>query len=532
MNSIPVLVVGAGPTGLMMAAELARYGIPCRIIDKKAEPTGTTNAAGIQARTMEIFEHLGLSDKFLSQGLAVPVLHIESEGKLLANVFLNRMESHFNFILMLPQSHTEKILTEHLQKFHVYIERSVELLDFEQKNNKVISTLKQANGSIETLESDWIIGCDGYHSTVREKANIALLGDELDEEFFVADLRVSPLLTADAVMLYFAKGAVLGLFPLANNVYRAVANTSRREKGKAFSEKEIKSLIYTRSHGKCEVHDVLWSSSFWIHNKVAGALKQGSVFIAGDAAHVHSPAGAQGMNTGIHDAYNLAWKLALVIRQSANPTLLESYQAERYPIIKMVVKRTKFPARFALTTNPLIRRLRNFIFKYIVGKSTFLQKKLATQISQLSWNYKESPIVEKNTKRRLKCPQPGTRIPDVILRNNARLYDYFHNNQHNLLLFTGFNPQTQDVQLITKVSAWVSDHVGDWMKPYIISQQTMNLPNVIADDDLAIHRRYHVMKPSMCLIRPDHYIALFQDGINEKLITTFLRRIGLPVRDA
>jgi len=525
-SSLPVLIVGAGPTGLMMAITLAHQGVPFRIIDRKSEPTQTTNAAGIHPRTIEIFNQMGISQQFIEAGVCCHNLEMQSEGRILAQLRLDQVNSLYNFILMLPQSETEKLLSQHLESLNVKIERSTELIDLVIKERKALATLKYSDERDEIVEADWVIGCDGYHSTVREKSDIKMVGTDIPQEFLVADIRIQSEVPPDTIVMFFTQGTILGLFPLKGNKYRMVANSNQLENKKSFSEEEIKTIVKSHTSGKCEVTEILWASPFWIHSKIAESLRKNNIFIAGDAAHVHSPAGAQGMNTGLQDAFNLGWKLALIYRNQANQSLLDSYQAERYPIMKKLVNFTEKLSHLALTKNSFIINVRNFFFKHIAGKSTYIQNRAAALVTQLSLNYENSPIVEKNTRGRSKSPRPGDRAPNVIIQDDLTLFSYLDNTKHNLLLFAGDNTN-QSLQMLINVCQWVEESVGNVVETHIVINRPVDVKSLILDKDMLVHQKYQVTSPSMCLVRPDRYIGLFMGEVNQALLQSYLKRIGI-----
>lgn len=529
MAQPPVLIVGAGPSGLMMALELSRFGIPVRIIDRKASQTLTTNAAGIQTRSIELFEHIGIAKDFLDRGVPTTSLEIHHQKKRLAKVPLDIVDSFYKFILMLPQSETEHILNQELEKRNVRVERNVELLELQQESDKVISLLKTADGKTETVENDWVIGCDGYNSTVRNHAKIKMVGKDFDQEFFVADVRLKSKFDRSSVNMILNNGALIGVFSLPdgkNDKYRIVGNVGKDQNKDKFTQAEIKQIVNDYSEGECEVTEVIWSSPFWIHSKMAAQLRNQSVFIVGDAAHVHSPAGAQGMNTGLQDAFNLSWKLALVIKGQAKPKILDSYQEERYPIIKNVLSFTETLAFFGLTQNPFIIRLRNFIFRNVTDKVRFVQNKMVGLITQTTLTYKKSHLICKQTQGHSSGPQPGERAPDVLLEDKSRVYDFLRNNQHNVFLFTGLDASPETLRHVLEAYQKISEGTGGLVKPYIVSDQKIEGTNAIVDTGLAIHKRYAVNKPSMCLIRPDQYIALFMGEVNADVLRKSLSEMG------
>lgn len=530
MEQTPVLIVGAGPSGLMMALLLNRFGIPLRLIDRKSMPTLTTNAAGVQTRTLEIFEHVGIIKEFLNKSLVTTSLAIHSEKERLAKIPLDTIDSFYKYIVMLPQSITEKILNDVLEMHNIRVERNVELLELKQENGKVTTVLKSPDKA-DTVVFDWVIGCDGYNSTVRNHAGIKMVGKDFDQEFFVADVRVKTQIDRLSVNVFINQGTLVGVFALPdekNELFRVVGNIGRHQNKDKFTDDEIKRIVEGNTQGACELIEVTWSSPFWIHSKIAESLRNQSVFIAGDAAHVHSPAGAQGMNTGLQDAFNLAWKLALVIKNKANPIILDSYQQERMPIIKRVVNVTERLGAIGLSTNSFLFRLRNFIFRNVANKIKPLQKKIVGMVTQVALTFKDSSLIDYDAAGHSAKPSPGERTPDVGLADK-RLYDYLRNTQHNLLLFTGPSPTAETVANVTKMYNRVLDTMGDLVVPHVVSDQHINVPNYIQDNGQVIHQRYAVSKPSMCLIRPDQYIALFRGDVDVSKVKEFLSKVGFVV---
>jgi 2-polyprenyl-6-methoxyphenol hydroxylase-like FAD-dependent oxidoreductase len=533
-SSIPVLIVGAGPTGLMLACELARYGISFRIIDQKAEPTKTTNAAVLHTRTLEILDHIGIADRFMPLGVQCKGFRIHGkEGQELARISLDQNNSRFQCSLFLPQSQTEKLLNERLAELHGSVERKLELVDVRQESRKIISTIKRENGETETIESDWLIGCDGYKSTVREKTHIPFSGEDLPDEYLVADMLLNSSLSENEGDGFLGTGNLIAFFPIGHHIYRVVARLKREKTDQSLSEEEVRTIVQERSHGLFTLKSILWISSFWIHSKIAERMHQGGVFIAGDAAHVHSPAGGQGMNTGMQDAFNLAWKLALVIKGQAHPfLLLESYQAERHPVIQGVVNMTEKMTKIGLKTNSLLLQLRDGFIKNILGRIPFLQKKASGIFTQLAICYKRSPIIDYQNRIEGNAPWPGARAPDVAIENTSqRLYDYLRNAHHNLLLFTGAHLSDADLNQLKFILQKIKESYSDTITCFVITPNAISdIAHVIIDPSLSISKAYGCTeKPGMCLIRPDLYIALialrFDLSNIEALLDKYLRTV-------
>lgn len=528
MNNLPVLIVGAGPTGLLMACELARRGISFRIIDKKPERTLTSNATVIQTRTIELFDEMGLSDSFLKKGHRCKAMNIYTEGKLLVQLPFNHTQnkSLYPFVLTLAQSKTEKILIDYLDKFELHVERPVELLDLEQEINKnmINVTLRSADNKIENLQCDWLIACDGANSTVREKCQAYFPGKDLTEQFVVADAHMDSFLHIDEIQVFLAKGTLLAVFPMGSHKYRIGANLYLGYPRKFYTEKEVKEIVIERACGNYNVQSVSWISPFWIHSKLINKLRYSSVFFAGDAAHIHSPAGGQGMNIGLQDAYNLAWKLALVIQGKANSSLLDSYQAERYPIVAGIVKRTEQFTKIAISDNYLMLMFRNFIGQ-ILQRQESLLRRISMKISEVSVAYRQSPVIDYHECAFKGSPKPGEHAPNLILDKDTTFLNYFRNLCHNVLLFTGDMPTKQEWIEIKELIDWFVATYPDVVQVSIVSPTPLpSLQNVILDKDFKIHHYYQIQKPAIYIIRPDDYIAYCSKRLEVKPIERFLKR--------
>lgn len=522
-NRLPVLIVGAGPTGLMMACELARRNIDFRIIDKKPERTLTSNAVGIQPRTLELLDQIGIVDRFLKKGHFCNAIHLYIKGKSIGRIPLSKIDSPYQFALMLPQNETEKLLLERLLEFKKEVERPLELVTLKQENNSIIVTVKDSTGKTEIITSDWLIACDGANSMVRQACNIAFPGEDLPDQFVVADATMDSFESNTEIHVFFDKGTVFAAFALGSNKYRIGANIHQSNPRKIFIEKEVKEIVNERSYGNYNVTSVSWISPFWIHSKIVDQMDDGAIFLAGDAAHVHSPVGGQGMNTGIQDAYNLAWKLALVINGQAKPSLLDSYQKERYPIVKNVVDRTERFTKAGLFENPFLIKLRNMIFRILFHQPKLL-KKISMMMTQLSFQYKKSPIIDFQQKISRKSPAPGKRAPDVAITANTRLFDYFRlSTQHTILLFTGTTLKNGDLASIKTLQLELKKAFPELVKVYLIAKNQLADDDVIIDEYNKLHKRYNITNPAIYIIRPDNYIAYCSENLDAKIAVEFLK---------
>jgi 2-polyprenyl-6-methoxyphenol hydroxylase-like FAD-dependent oxidoreductase len=521
-NPLPVLIVGAGPTGLLLACELARFNIPFRIIDKKAGRTEASNATWVQARTLELLDQLGIVQRFLKVGHPCRCVNLYTEGKPLVTLPLDQIDSAYPFILMLPQSEIEKLLIDYLTELKQSIEWSVELVEMKQAANQVISTIKLADGTLETITSDWLVACDGANSTVREKSGIVFPGEDITEQFVVADATINSFMSTDEIHMFFDEATLFAASPMGKNRYRIAANIHQSHPRKTFYEKEVIEMVQERGHGAYYVTDISWISPFWIHGKIAKQMRYDSIFLAGDAAHIHAPLGGQGMNTGMQDVHNLAWKLALVIAGNAGPALLDSYEVERFPIIEDVVAQTEKFTKMALFDKDFLKKLRAFSLQ--LQQDTHLVKQMNSLLSQTGIHYLQSPIIKYDEKIDATCPQPGTRAPDTLVQQATHLYDYLRHLQHTVLIFTGHTPD-KELTHIKELRRWLQQTYSRIAKIYVVaSEKLKQIEDIILDAELSLHSRYQVKGPAIFIIRPDHYIGYYSESLEQAAIEEFFTK--------
>ncbi len=522
-HPLSILIVGAGPTGLMLACELARHGISFRIIDKNTEPTVSSNATWIQTRTIELFDQIGIADRFIKKGNLCHAINIYVNGKSLIKIPLNYIDSNYPFILMLPQSETERLLIQRLGELNNKVERSTELIEIKQNDDTVTAIIQHASGQTETISSDWLVACDGANSTVRSKCHIDFEGEDLPEQFIVADAQIESFMSKDEVHVFFDQGTLFSAFPLGSNTYRITANLHLTHQRKMYTEREVIEMAQERAYGAYYVKSVSWISPFWIRSKVVRQMRHGSILLAGDAVHVHSPAGGQGMNTGIQDAYNLAWKLALVIKGKAKSLLLDSYFDERYPIVKEIVNQTDHYTKMALYDRAFLKKLLRFEMKMKKDQGQF-SKKLMEQLTQLNIQYRNSPIIDYENVSK-KSVQQGKRAPDVVIDNTTRLYDYLRNTKHNILLFTGLTSGKDKLIKMIELQKLINQSYSDIIKTHIVMPEKLfDVENLILDLQAVIHKHYQIKHASIYILRPDNYIAYYSKKFDFNLIENFLHR--------
>ncbi len=351
---IDVLVIGAGPTGLMMAIELCRQGLTCRIIDLAKEPSKQSKALAIQPRTLEIFYHIGLIEECLSLGVKIKKFIPHSHHEKLAEVSFDLIDSPFPFILSLEQSCLERILTDHLQKLGVTIEREVELISFEQNSQHVHARLHHLRTEEkEQVSASWLLGCDGAHSTVRKTLNLSFEGRPFPDIFSLADLEIEWKYSHNNANAFIDEKGLFAAFPLKNkNRYRLIFQLQRckdllKQTPLHHGElsplvippptlEEASELVHRYADKQAILKNPVWMTHFHVHSRMVSQYRDRRVFLLGDAAHIHSPVGGQGMNTGLQDAFNLGWKLKL-----AEDSLLDSYSSERHYVESIYSKQQK-----------------------------------------------------------------------------------------------------------------------------------------------------------------------------------------------
>ena len=403
----PVLVVGAGPVGLTMAVELARYGVPVRIIDRSAEPTKTSKALVVWSRTLELLDRMGCTAGFLEAGVKARGAVFRLGNRELAHADFNDIPSSYNFGCMVPQSETERLLTAHLEGLGVKIERHVELKSFEAGENGAHCRLAHPDGRDEEIDTPWLIGCDGAHSTVRNALGLSFEGYATDDDWILADVRLEGenCPPSDRLAIFLHADGPFVTFPIPGGRTRVVATTGKADPNHARPEPtldEVRALIEARTGGGFRAVDPVWLSHFRINERKLTAYRHGRVFLAGDAAHVHSPAGGQGMNTGMQDAFNLAWKLAMVLRGQAVPALLDSYSPERSAVGDMVLRNAGRLTEMGTLANPVAQILRNAALHLFLGFHA-VQDRMAAAMSETDIAYGHSPLSS--------GPHGGERLP-------------------------------------------------------------------------------------------------------------------------
>jgi 2-polyprenyl-6-methoxyphenol hydroxylase-like FAD-dependent oxidoreductase len=414
-GSVSVLIAGAGPVGLTLANELMRYGIAVRIVDKSSERTDKSKALVLWSRTLELFDHAGYVDPFLAAGMRAHGAQMSNGKDVIARISLDDIESVYPYALMIPQSDTERVLEERLAKQGVKVERTVALESFKDQGSGVEAVLRKASGESETLTADWLIGCDGAHSIVRHGLGFTFDGTTQPSDWYLADGHVSGLAPQDRLHIFWHKDGILAFFPITEGRWRVIADLGPAGESGHHADQtlqEVQALITLRGTDGIVIKDAYWLAAFRINERKVSQYGSGRAFLAGDAAHIHSPAGGQGMNTGMQDAFNLAWKLSLVISGVCKPSLLDSYSVERSAVGDMVLRNASRLTDAAIVRNPILQGLRNTVVKFALGFPQ-LGHRVANLLAELDITYPKSPLSVEGA-HRPSATKPGARWPDRL----------------------------------------------------------------------------------------------------------------------
>ncbi len=391
-----ILVVGAGPVGLFLANECARRGLRYRIVEAHPTQSEHSKALAIMPRTLEIFDMAGIVEPFAACANRVTWATMFSHGRKIAQIHFQPEESPYPFVAMVPQDVTERLLAEELRRKGGDVEYETSFVAAEQQDDCVNATLNRQGGRIN-LTAKFVAGCDGAHSTVRHVLNLPFEGAVYNAVFMLADMETNDALRADEMQLCPHEHGPLAIFPMSATRRRVVA-TVEKEDGDAPSLESVRQMLTERGPAGIEARSLVWSSYFRIHHRQVAQLRKGRIFVAGDAAHIHSPMGGQGMNTGLQDIWNLVWKLDLAVQGRAGDHLLDSYTAERRPVIKHVIDMTDFMTRAMAMPSKLAQAARDTVIPAVSRLAPF-QHAFVERLSELGVAYQGSPMVEGAGKR-------------------------------------------------------------------------------------------------------------------------------------
>jgi 2-polyprenyl-6-methoxyphenol hydroxylase-like FAD-dependent oxidoreductase len=496
MPDSSILVIGAGPTGMTAAIELKRAGFDVRIIDKSDHMAQHSQALVVQARTLEQFQRYGIADEAVVRGRKLHGAQIFSEGKQILSIGLDELASRYPFLLFLPQSETEALLNAHMERLGVKAERRVELESLIQDDRSVRATLRHPDGSLEGMRARWVIGCDGAHSTVREKTGTRFEGGGVGLSFFLADVVLDgPDAPEDDLAIHLHHGDVVFLGRLNEKLVRMIVALHSTQNLELSGDLTIDDLQRAADHvgARVIIHSAEWMTPFHVNDRQAKQYRIGNVFLAGDASHIHSPVGGQGMNTGIQDVANLAWKLTAVAR-GADESLLNSYQEERGEVGKALLRFTERGLKMATTANPLLEQIRNVLAPVISGLKP-VQHAVTGFLSETAIEYRSSSVVvDHGGDGDLRA---GDRLPDLTLHypgEKLTLLREWTEARHLVLVINGSDAEVDQVRLNIPQAEVIPLHLPQ------LDDEGINLLGI---------------KKKIVIVRPDGYVG-FRGPIGRK----------------
>ena len=526
---VDVLVVGAGPTGLLLASELARRGVGVRLIEKRAFPAEHSRALAVLPRTMEMMDQLGLANAFInSSHQAKGICFYGRDRREAFRSSMNELPCEFPFFLLLSQTKTEMILRDHARKAGVEIERGMSFLRMVQKGQSVLATLERMDGTTEEIDASYVVGCDGSRSAVRQAAGLEFNGGGYGQSWLLADVVLDPALDPNWLHGFTSIDGLIFFFPLPNHIWRIVLLRKRGEG--ATTEVSMDEIVETleKNHlGHLRARDPSWLAGFGIQHRRTVHIRMGRVFLCGDAAHVHSPAGGQGMNMGLGDAFNLGWKLASVILGKAKEELLDSYEAERMPVIDGVMRMTDQITKLITATDGPRVWIREWILP-IVAKMGFAAK-MAMRLSQLSLGYPHSSIVLPG--RVTAGAKPGERVPplsflDLATKRASRTPDLFGKGKIVFLVMPDLGIGSEGMREVMDGRSDLID--WQWMVKKGAGRPTeARIGELIwVDEDGKVREELGVEDhPSFALLRPDGIVMARGELCETQLMQDFLCRV-------
>ena len=504
-----VLVVGAGPTGLLLSCSLRRRGVDCVLVDAYDAPLGWDRATVVHPRSLQIFEALGIVDEFTAAGVHIRGCRISADGAVLGEKDYAENRTRFHFDIGMSEETTERILSAYLEGVGGRVTRSTRLVGLDQEADRVTATL-ESHGERRTMTASWVVGCDGYHSTVRDLTGIGYEGDVPDEPWAVFDAGLAGWSSEwDMVHAFFDDPLVI-ITPLPGRRFRVY---SRPQSGETDLEGDSRAVLDRYSPGVSFV-DVRNPTRFLCHARVAERFRSGRVLLAGDAAHACSPTEGHGMNTGLQDAYNLGWKLALVCRGEAGEVLLDSYDKERRPVAQRIVESGAAADAAQARLDQLERAARNARVVATFSDPDAVQLEAASG-AEVDRYYDRSPVVRGAGQETVRGPAAGRLLPlTARVRSpsgdDGALHDFARRLGHTVFVLGGPGTPAQDVAAVLDRVTTVADaRYVEAAYGFVVGEfgdsRVGTMPAEVA-------AQLGVDRLTVLVVRPDRYIGMRRDG--------------------
>ncbi|RYU86889.1 monooxygenase [Mucilaginibacter terrigena] len=519
-----VLIVGAGPSGLMMAAQLLRNGVQPVIIDIKQGPTNQSKALAVQARSLEIYRQLGVIDKVLNGGKQAGGLSFNMGGEQLVSLSLKEMgdtQTLFPFIHLYQQSKNERTLLEYLTTACCPVYWETTLVGLKQDTGAVTATLQNGESTYE-LTCDYVIGADGAHSVVRKQLAIPFTGDTYQHKFYLADVKLTSAMNGEVVNLFVAKKGFAGFFPMPEErSFRIVASLpDGLEEREDLQMNDVLPQLQNITGVGIEIDQVNWFTTYKLHHRMAEKFSDGRCYLIGDAAHIHSPVGGQGMNTGLQDAYNLGWKLAAVINRQIKDSILSSYAIERMPVAKDLLSTTDRMFNVITSRSWFSGLLKRYIIPNVlklVWKNETSRRYFFKQVSQTGISYRDSKInlhLGQDTKIKAGDRLPYLEIFDEKKKTRTDIHAWCSKPGFTLITLG----EIKESYLFT-LAKWITQHYQGRINFFHLPPSNTNWHIFEAFE----------LKPGMrkaLIIRPDMHICYMNDIVDIEMMNNYLRNVA------
>ena len=546
---VDVLIAGAGPTGLTAAMELARRGITFRLIEKAKRRSPFSKALALHARTLELLElsSAKLADTFVREGYTAPGANMSTGTDYPVVTDFSGLDTRYPYLLIVPQARTEELLEAHLAVLGHGIERGVELKNLAQEADGVIVHLQNADGRTEQVHAGYVLGCDGTHSTVRRSLGLPFPGKGYSWTAFLGDVKLDGEVTRKGPTQFSNARGLAMVFPFQDDYSRVITIDTTYQHSSAREELTLDKLqdsVNAILPAPTRLSEPRWLTRWSAQLRQVPRYRVGRVFLAGDAAHVHSPAGGQGLNTGLQDAYNLAWKLALVLHGQAPENLLDTYQAERHPVGQQAMRFSDILLRTTFLPNTAVRTVRNFAVRALVPLPP-LQHMISENLSGLGISYRQ---MDRRAQLLKLLPGPhalqaGDRIPNLELkpavltaetRTSVDLYDVLRQATYALFIEVAPAYADRDQQHIVRLLNSVKQLAGETIKLYVVFEQGSEAvarkidATAFIDFKQQFRHKLGTHHGSILLVRPDGYLALHIPGLQQEQLLSELQRWVTP----
>jgi len=509
-----VLIVGAGPTGLSLACQLVRHKVDFVIVEKNQDLTPYSKAIGVHARTLEIYEQMDLAGRAIAEGTIAGKVRMLEGGEVLGEVDLSNVGaglSAYPYMLLLEQNKNEKLLHDYLVAHGRKVTWNTGLRSFAQTETGVIAQVHTSSGELQVIEAKYLVGCDGPKSAVRHALGLNFEGSTFERVFYVADVEIDWAFSHDTLHVCLSRNAVVAFFPMkGERRYRIVGAFPEGfdKDGEEILYEEIERRIKDEAEIELDITHVAWFSTYKVHTRHVNKFSQGRCFVAGDAAHIHTPAGGQGMNTGIQDAYNLAWKLAAVLNNAASENILDTYNEERLPNAERLTQTTDRMFNLAAGTDWLLNLIRSTVFppmaKFILSLDV-VKSRFFPLISQTGITYREGSLSDHKGDDDFEV-KAGDRLPYFLIDGKS-VYDWLRAPRFHLVSFSDGETDYQDLreEIEAEFATLVEHHVVP-LYPHVAEL-------------------FGTDKPFTVLLRPDNHIGFLSHEMGLGQVRTYFDEV-------